>query len=447
MKHLRAEASKSEQQQLQVSRDLETQISEIWKIECEKRRPFIVEFAGTPKSGKTTTITAIHQFLKRNGINVRTLQERASVAPLLDKGTALFNTWVTCATLNGIIEALEDDKLDVLILDRGLFDGLVWIDWQEKTHRASKAEAEGFRSFVQTQRWRGLIDLVFVMHCDPGTSLAREYANQITQRRGAIMNEGTLRQLRNHYLNAARKYEGAFKSIHDIDSSGGSAMSVISKVAKLILDSFGQFRDEQVLCVPRKLVETHVKLSDLKLVKNWSVISKLINQRGTYVPRSIAEKSEDFLQVVAICIIRNGDLFLTNKRHEPGESLDGAFGNWAGGHVRKQDLDEVRTKWESVLFGLRRELHEELSLEDLPTPRPIGIVHSKEDERAARHLGIVFEAAFTDPANVAAFDNKTIRERPNRYVTTSWMEKRDLSDNLDSQRDWSRAISNFLVRA
>jgi hypothetical protein len=41
---------------------------------------------------------------------------------------------VTCATLNGIIEALEDEKLDVLILDRGLFDGLVWIDWQEKTH-------------------------------------------------------------------------------------------------------------------------------------------------------------------------------------------------------------------------------------------------------------------------------------------------------------------------
>jgi predicted NUDIX family phosphoesterase len=115
--------------------------------------------------------------------------------------------------------------------------------------------------------------------------------------------------------------------------------------------------------------------------------------------------------------------------------------------VRKQDLADAGSKWESVLAGLRRELHEELSLEDLPRLVPIGVVHSSEDERAARHIGIVFEVAFSDPANIAAFDNKTIRERPNRYVKTSWMERKELSRDLDSQRDWSRAISSFLVEA
>jgi hypothetical protein len=75
-----------------------------------KRRPFIIEFAGTPKSGKTTTLSAIHHFFKRNDLKVSTFQERASVAPLVDKGTAFFNTWVTCSTLNGIIEALEDEN-------------------------------------------------------------------------------------------------------------------------------------------------------------------------------------------------------------------------------------------------------------------------------------------------------------------------------------------------
>jgi pantothenate kinase-related protein Tda10 len=80
--------------------ELEKQIFEIRPRLSEKRRPFILEFAGTPKSGKTTTINAVHQFFKRNGVVVRTFQERASVAPLVDKGTAFFNTWVTCATLN-----------------------------------------------------------------------------------------------------------------------------------------------------------------------------------------------------------------------------------------------------------------------------------------------------------------------------------------------------------
>lgn len=428
--------------------DLEEQISKIQPRLSEKRRPFIIEFAGTPKSGKTTTISAIHQFLKRNGVVVRTFQERASVAPLVDKGTAFFNTWVTCATLNGIIEALEDEKLDVLILDRGLFDGLVWIDWQEKTHRVSKAEASGFRSFVLTPRWRGLVDLVFVMHCDAKTSLEREHAKQITLRHGAIMHKATLAQLRRHYLEAADRYRNDFKSIDVIETSRGHEMKTITDVAKRILKSLGRFADEEVLCLPRKSLEGQVKLSQKKVVTpNWKAISRLVNRRGTYVARSIAEESDELLQVVPVCIIRNGDRFLTNVRHEPGESLHEAFGNWAGGHVRKQDLDHAKSKWESVLAGLRRELHEELSLEDLPRLEPIGIVHSAEDKRAARHIGIVFQVVFSDPANIAAFDNKTIRERPNRYVRTSWTERKELSRTLDSQRDWSRAISNFLVEA
>jgi predicted NUDIX family phosphoesterase len=370
------------------------------------------------------------------------------VAPLVDKGTAFFNTWVTCATLNGVIEALEDEKLDVLILDRGLFDGLVWIDWQEKTHRVSSQEAKRFRRFVLNARWRDLIDLVFVMHCSAATSLVREKEKQITRRHGAIMNRGTLAQLRHHYLDAVDRYRVEFRDINTIETTGGREMKTIAEIAKRILDSLGRFADEEVLCVPRRALEGQLKLAGTKVVTpRWRALSRLINRRGTYVARSIAEDSDELLQVVPICVIRNGDLFLTNVRFEPGESLHEAFGNWAGGHVRRQDQDQVKSKWQSVLAGLKRELHEELSLEDIPSLEPIGVVHSSEDKRAQRHIGIVFQAVFSDPANIAAFENKTIRERPNRYVKTSWREKADLSRSVNSQKDWSKAISNFLAEA
>jgi predicted NUDIX family phosphoesterase len=266
------------------------------------------------------------------------------------------------------------------------------------------------------------------------------------------MNSGTLAQLRKHYLNATARYKNDFKSINAINTSGntsgGSEMKMVAAVAQRILGWLGRFADEEVLCLPRKSVEGQIKLSDKKVVTpNWKTVSKLVNRRGTYVARSIAEDSDELLQVVPVCIIKNGDRFLTNVRYEPGESLHEAFGNWAGGHVRKQDLDRAGSKWESVLAGLRRELHEELSLEDLPQLKPLGIVHSSEDPRAGRHIGIVFQVVFSDPANIAAFDNKTIRERPNRYVKTSWTERKELSRNLDSQRDWSKAISSFLVQA
>jgi predicted NUDIX family phosphoesterase len=125
------------------------------------------------------------------------------------------------------------------------------------------------------------------------------------------------------------------------------------------------------------------------------------------------------MQIVPVCVIQFGDKYLTNVRHEPGESLHNAFGNWAGGHVRKQDLDRAETKWESVSVGMLREIHEELSLEDIPTPTPIGIVHTSEDARAARHLGVVFQSKFEDSFTAEALQNRTIRERPNRYVRTS----------------------------
>jgi predicted NUDIX family phosphoesterase/thymidylate kinase len=427
---------------------LQQQIERIAPLLSKKRRPFFIEFAGTPKSGKTTTLNALQQFLKRNGVRVRTFQERASVAPLTDKGTAFFNTWVTCATLNGMIEALEDEKLDVLILDRGLFDGLVWIDWQERTHRLSKAEAEVFRSFILTPRWRELIDLVLVMHCAPNASLEREHAKQITLLRGSIMNPNSLRQLQAHYLEAVKRYRGSFKAVEVFENTRGPEMKIITRIAKFVLSALGRFSDEEVLCLPKKILTAQVKLSDSKMVTpSWTAFTKLVNSRGTYVKRSAAEQSDDLMQVVPVCVIRHGDKFLTNVRFEPGESLHEALGNWAGGHVRREDLDRVHSKWESVLVGLRRELHEEFSLEDLPDFKPLGIVHSSEDPRAARHVGVVFQVIFSDSVTAVALENKTIRERPDRYVKTSWMEKRDLSRTLLEQRDWSRAISSYLVQA
>ena len=37
------------------------------KSEREQRRPLLIEFCGSPKSGKSTTINSLNIFLKRNG--------------------------------------------------------------------------------------------------------------------------------------------------------------------------------------------------------------------------------------------------------------------------------------------------------------------------------------------------------------------------------------------
>ncbi len=93
------------------------------------RNPIVVEFAGVPKAGKTTTIAQIQAFLKRCGFKVEVVIERASICPIKDKKHVNFNIWTACTTLAQILEKTQTpprpDDPQILILDRGIFDSLL----------------------------------------------------------------------------------------------------------------------------------------------------------------------------------------------------------------------------------------------------------------------------------------------------------------------------------
>ena len=68
------------------------------------RKPIIIEFAGVPRAGQTSTLGQIQAFLMRCGFRVEVVIERASVCPIRDKKHANFNIWTACTTLSQILE-------------------------------------------------------------------------------------------------------------------------------------------------------------------------------------------------------------------------------------------------------------------------------------------------------------------------------------------------------
>ncbi|MDI6794689.1 MAG: hypothetical protein QME81_17790, partial [bacterium] len=68
----------------------------------------MIEFAGVPKAGKTTTLNQLYAFLKRCGFRVEVVVERASVCPIRDKKHANFNVWTACTTLSQILEKTQN---------------------------------------------------------------------------------------------------------------------------------------------------------------------------------------------------------------------------------------------------------------------------------------------------------------------------------------------------
>ena len=47
------------------------------KFATDARKPLVIEFAGVPKAGKTSTINQVSMFLKRCGFRVEVVIERA----------------------------------------------------------------------------------------------------------------------------------------------------------------------------------------------------------------------------------------------------------------------------------------------------------------------------------------------------------------------------------
>jgi len=88
------------------------------KKKHRQKRPIVIEFSGSPKSGKTTIINSLELFLKRNGFRVAVVQERASVCPVADKKSPMFNIWTACTSITGMISHLvvERDDIDELKL-------------------------------------------------------------------------------------------------------------------------------------------------------------------------------------------------------------------------------------------------------------------------------------------------------------------------------------------
>ena len=206
-------------------------------------RPVFIEFSGTPKSGKSTCIDIVSHFFRRVGFKVLAPTEGASKRTpyFLRDDLAAFNTWSASYALTHILEGLyQADAYDLAILDRGLFDALVWFQLLENTEQISAGERSIIQSFIALERWRSVIDAVFLFTADSATSLDRENADKLIAEPGRAMNPEFLDRLNQAYSEVRKQYGQEFR-ITDIDTGAAqntTAQSTAAQVADSILDLF-----------------------------------------------------------------------------------------------------------------------------------------------------------------------------------------------------------------
>ncbi len=217
-------------------------VLKMWRIN-EPSRPYFFEFSGTPKSGKSTCIDSVSHFFRRLGFRVLAPTEGASrrTPRYLRDNLFRFNIWSASYALTHILEGLSSpEKYHIAILDRGLFDALVWFQLLADRSDIALADLNKVHEFFLISEWLDVVDSVFLFRADPPTSLERENADKLINDPGTAMNTDTLGQLNLAYKAVQSSHGDRFKVVHEIDTSQSqrtTARGTAYKVARIMVNT------------------------------------------------------------------------------------------------------------------------------------------------------------------------------------------------------------------
>jgi predicted NUDIX family phosphoesterase len=359
------------------------------------RRPIYIEFSGTPKAGKTSTLDGLERFLRHNGFTVGRVTEAASQAPIRSKDHYFFNIWTACTTLQRVVEEYDRSDLHFLLIDRGIFDALWWFEWMRLTARITDAEKKAIVDFFTMDAWLNLIDVVFLMRATPQEALEREKGAFPTKRTGKIMNPLVLEQLNTCVDRALADWRPRFRRIVELPSA--ERLEINTKVAEESLDAMDAFLDEQLWVIPRSSIQSlGIKAG---LTADPVIIEGLHRAlaNGYVLRRSLAESDDTVIQVIPCGVLRYRDQVLVLRRREANSNhrLNDRYVLWAGGHIRREDARKGQAVEENCLT---RELKEELWIKTEFTYKPICCVYDTSNPRSAQHLALMFEVSIESPA-------------------------------------------------
>lgn len=417
------------------------------RFKNDARRPVVVEFAGVPKAGKTSTIAQVQGFFKRCGFRVKVVVERASVCPIKDKKLAIFNVWTACTTLAQVLENTQEpprfDDPQILVLDRGLFDVVTWLRMADRLSRIRTTDRTVIEQFLLLSEWKSRITGVVVMTASPRDAMRREAGHlpvldaDGSIMRSTIMNDEVLRQM----VETTRECVGALKGpfrIFEVNTSIGETKddpkATAEVVAAQILTWIEDDLREDILHLPKaQLVPLFAGRVSLRGAEAIPVMESF-GIDGVFKAREEVEGDSSVVQALPVVIVRrkNGDVLrLRRSERKNTNPLHEKLVIWAGGHVRRED----GTNGEAILRGAQRELQEELCLNvESDELRFLGSVYADAGGNTSKHVALVFEwRAETDDVAVT-LSSAEFFERRGTSLSGTFVSPAELAEDVASGR-------------
>lgn len=200
-------------------------------------RPIVIELTGTPSSGKTSVITALTRFFKRNGWRALNPLEGAEATKLISRGDPRYNLRTFSYILDILLERTSAHDFELIFLDRGVYDFYCWAHRWFKEGKWPEGIRQLNQQFALQPKITSLVDLAVFATCRADVAMAREGDWTLTAITGETTNPDTITKLIQIWQECYEQLKAKECPVQMIDTTTLPPDRVGQKVLEMILEA------------------------------------------------------------------------------------------------------------------------------------------------------------------------------------------------------------------
>lgn len=217
---------------------------EVFKLKkvLSRQNPYVIEFTGTPRTGKTSLINNLKDFFKKKGFIVDILEEfttsekyKKEIYPTLkDKYKNVVNTEIPKYVLKQLEDSINKNP-DIIIIDRSLFDRLIWVDRLFFKDGMSTEEYSNYKN-LYIPLIKEKIDIVVSTYTDSLTCLKRDYNANLSLEKRSFLNEINVDEYNKSLLNMKKLSKKEKINFKLFDTTNKNQREISFEIVDFILE-------------------------------------------------------------------------------------------------------------------------------------------------------------------------------------------------------------------
>lgn len=241
-----------------IYKDSKEEYSEVLKLHFKKleikklknifdNRPYVIEFTGTPRTGKTTLINNLKDFFKKANFEVGVLEEfttslkyKTKIYPKLkNEYKNIINQEIPKYVLKQLNSFIKGNK-DIIIIDRSLFDRLIWADRLYVKDGFTLEEYENYKNkYIPIIKKK--INVIVALFTDSITCLKRDYYANLSLEKRNFLNQENVDEYNTSLLNMKELSKKESINLMLFDTTQKSQRQISIEIVNAILDDMRKY--------------------------------------------------------------------------------------------------------------------------------------------------------------------------------------------------------------